>query len=663
MKRERHEGVGPVRRAAAAVALRFHADQCGQAIYIVVMYMFLLLGLLVLVINSGEKVNHKIEMQGAADSAAMTGGAWYARGLNVVSMCDVGEVQLLSTIVLCDTLETVTTPAKECIDKLSGDVPIDIRLTDADASSANNHIFLVAGNAASEKQVIYQFDDIVQAISWPKYLNYNGGVLWDCMKLLDGFSHAMILDTPRAACREAVDVATKNHADFGFMTPFWPELPIEIGVFQDFKDPMRLGTLPARFLGRPGYDSRAALRIGGFNWGVMNYRCYGSTFLDDRNTLRHISGAKGPWSYWREPFVESRPMGLLDLSGFGVLFNIVSSMKFEMLFGSAEDQASLRKWDYGYDTAKGLSEGEIRRTWWESVGFDARYVEDEERKPFPPPTGEWTAKKWGINAPYLYPSTRTYPNPSPWPPDPRSNPWPSLTGYTRATQPYEGADPRRNVWYRVDRHRTPLYPELGIFAPHPPVRDDGSKWPYTDAEMKTYWHISMRRFNGAELAPDTALHRTYMPSLGEAPDIAPVFFTDQGVNLVENIEGPNGKFTFNGYAYRAAKATNWVQRFINPNPSEAVVCYAQSRVYNPASWDLFTQAWKVKLMRAQASYSDSYRWGEMLSELKKGIPSKAAQAVDDLDLDNNKQLDNKHVKPVLDTVSAHTPAFVQEVTH
>jgi hypothetical protein len=634
-------------------AARFHTHQDGQAIYIVVIYMFLLLGLLVLVISSGEKLNHKIQMQGAADSAAMTGGAWYARGLNVAAMCDVGELQMLSTIVLCDTLETVTPPAKECIDKLGKDVEIDLRLTDRYASSANHHLFLVAGNAAAERQVIHQFADIVQAIQWPKYLDYNGGVLWDCMKLLDGFSHAMILDTPRAASREASDIAKQNHAEFGFMTPFWPALPVEIGTFQDFKDPMRLGQMPQRFLGRPGYPTQASLRIGGFRWGTMNYVCYGSTYLDDSsNTLRYLSGAKGPWSYWREPFVEARPMGLLDLSGFGVLFNVVSSMKFEMLFGSAEDQASLRNWEYDYDTAKGKSRDEIQRTWWEDVSFDARYVEDEEREPFPPPSaGDWTAKKWGINKDQLHANTRMYRGEG-------RNPWPSMTGYTRATQGYEGADPRRSVWYRVDHRRHYHYPQLGIFAPHPPQRPDGSPWPYAANEYKTYYRISMRRFNGAELTPDTTLHRNYMPALGEDPDIAPVFFTENGENLVDNIEK---YFTFNGYAYRSAKATSWVQRFINPNPVEgqdgapALVCYAQARVYNPASWDLFTQAWKVKLMRAEASYSESNRWGEMLGELNKGIPSQAAQAVEDLT--------PERVKPVIDTVRAYTPDFVKEVTH
>ena len=628
-------------------AARFHAHQGGQAIYIVVMYMFLLLGLLLLVINSGEKVNHKIEMQGAADSVATTGAAWYARGLNVASMCNVAELQLLSTINLCDTLETVTPAAVENIDKLRKDMPIDIRLTDPNASSPDGNIFLVAGNAATEQQAIHQFADIVQAITgsaggWGKYLNYSGGVLWDCMTLMDGFSRAMIRDTPRAACREAADIAKKNHADFGFMTPYWPELPIEIGVFQDFKDPMRLGKMPANYGGR---------RIDGFGWRVMDYEGYGSTFLDANNILRRIRGQMGPWSFWREPFVESRPLGLLDLSGFGDLFNAVSSMKFEMLFGSAQDQASLRSWEYDYDTARGKPRSEIRRTWWEEVSFDARYVEDEERRPWPPPpTGDWTPKKWGVNAPHLYPRTQVYPGTSPWPRNPWADPWRrDIDSYTRATQPYEGADPRRSVWYRVDRRRSWRYPELGIPAPpHPPPYTEDEKNLYT----KTYWQIRMVRFNGAELAPDTTLHRNYMPPLGEDPDVAPVFFTDQGVNLVENIEG---RFTVNGYAYRSATAKNWAQRFINPNPTKSVVCYAQARVYNPVGWDLFTQDWKVKLMRAQASYTESNRWGQMLQELNKGIPSQASQVVDGLTPEN--------VKPVIDTVSAYTSNFVKEVTH
>jgi hypothetical protein len=423
------------------------------------------------------------------------------------------------------------------------------------------------------------------------------------------------------------------------MTPFWPELPIEIGVFQDFKDPMRLGRMPQRLGGR---------RINAFS-RVLGYVGYGSTYLDNQNILRHISGQMGPWSYWREPFVESRPMGLFDLSGFGTLFNVVSSMKFEMLFGDPNDQASLHKWEYDYDAAHGKSWADIQRTWWESVSFDARYVDDEETKAFPPPeSGEWTAKKWEMTN--LYPHTSMIRGQG-------HNPWPTdLGSYTRATQSYDGADPYRDVWYKVSRRRTAQYPQLGIFAPHPPVHEDGSKWPYTDAEMRTYWHVSMRRFNGAELTPDTTLHRNYMPPLGEDPDIGPTFLTDEGDNLVANIES---RFTFNGYAYRDARAKNWAQRFINPNPTEAVVCYAQARVSNPVSWDLFTQAWRVKLMRTQASYSGNDRWAEMLQELNKGVPSQAVEAASQVGVD----LDSKHIKPVLQTVESYTSDFVKEVTH
>jgi hypothetical protein len=428
-------------------------------------------------------------------------------------------------------------------------------------------------------------------------------------------------------------------------------------VFQDFKDPMRLGKMPQRYGGR---------RINGFGHGVMDYVGYGSTFLDANNILRRIRGQMGPWSFWREPFVESRPMGLFDLSGFGDLFDAVSSMKFEMLFGNAEDQASLRGWSYNYDEAK--QSGEIRRTWWESVSFNARYADNEEQEPFPPPaSGAWTARKWGVNSrdsdTYgLIPSTSTVPNPSPWPPDPRRGKWPNLTGYTRATEGYQGADARGNVWYRLQlQHCDPdrygeLYQRLGIpKPPHPP--------PYTAAEKQAYkyvyWRVTMLRFNGAELAPDTTLHRQYMPPLGETPDIGPTFLTPDGDNTTDCIEGPTGRFTFNGYAYRASKATNWTQRFINPNPTEAVVCYAQARVYNPASWDLFTQAWRVKLMRTQASYDDTAnRWALMLQQLN-GIPSQAVQAASQVGV----TLDAGHVKPVRETLESYTADFVKEVTH
>jgi len=145
-----------IARARAALG-HLHGCERGQAIYVMILFFFLLAGLLFLVLTSGEKLNHKVQMQSAADSATATGAAWFARGLNVISMCNVAETQLLSLIVLLDTLETVTPPAGECIDdlvenigssKAGRDIPIDDRISE----------WLAVGNAASEQRIIRKLD-------------------------------------------------------------------------------------------------------------------------------------------------------------------------------------------------------------------------------------------------------------------------------------------------------------------------------------------------------------------------------------------------------------------------------------------------------------------------------------------------------------------------
>ena len=594
----------------AAFVRRFHRCQRGQAIYLVVVFLFLLAGLLFLVLNSGEQLNHKIQMQSAADAVTASGAAWFARGLNVVSMCNVTETQLLSLIVLLDTLETVVPPARECIDDLvanlgstphHGDVPIDDRI-----------IWLAVGNARSEQAIVRRFEDIVRAIPFAKFCRYDSGILWQCAKLMDGFSHAMAKAVPVASTREAMDVARRNGAEFGFCLPLWPELPVRDGLFEDFRYPMRDGRLPPN----PTAGGRRGRRgevIGGFAY-VMDYRGYRGQVM-------------GPWSWWREPFTRTHPMGLFDLSRFSVLFAIVSDMKFEMLFGSTEDEVTLRQWEMDYDKAKQLPPENILRAWWESVSFDAKY-------PFP--TASFFSNIELRHEKEPLPRTRRYADMS----------RPDLSGYTRATQSYEGTDPRHAVWYRVQKRETAHYPQLGIYAPHPPIYPDGSRWPYTESEMQTYYRVTLYRFNGAELEKDEHLHRDYLPPAGQTPGFAPVLL-DHSIadNLTDHIRQ---RFTFNGFAYRSGAASAWTERFTNPNPIEKTVAYAQARVHARWSWDLFTQNWKVKLVRTD-------KWSELVDELDRPPPAGAGEVAS--------KLTAERLEPVRKMLQGYDDAFVREVAH
>ena len=629
---ESHKGRGG---AVADRFARFHRCEGGQAIYVVVLFLFLLAGLLFLILNGGDQINRKVQMQSAADEVTATGATWFARGLNIICAANVTETHLLSLINLLDTLETVVPPAQECIDQLvqnigsskaGRDIPIDPRLS----------AWLVVGNAASEQQIMRQFGDIMSKVNWPDYLTYESGVLWECAKLMDGFSHAMWHETPKVVQREAMDVAKKNGADFGFVLPLWPELPVLDGKFRDFEEPMWVAQMPwdGNDAEPPCVDCLSLDHPP--CWRHRNRRVPTPTITGFTRLMGYVGydgQGCGPWQYWREPFTASRPMGLFDISRFSVMFRVVSAHKFSMLFGNQDDQFTCRHWEMDYDKAKGIPSDEIRNAWWEVGSFDARYPYNEAKEPFPLPAGG----AWGaLRSPSIVnPSTRTFSD--------MDNP--DLSMYRRGTQAWEGADPREAVWFRCEKRTTPHYPQLGIFAPHPPLYPDGTTWPYTPAEMRTYWHVTLWRFNGVEKDTDDTLHRRYMPPDGQAP-LSPISFDPQTGDLYEvNIRT---RFTFNGFAYRSGAVKEWAKRFINPNPVEDTVAYAQARVYNRYSWDLFTQHFKFKLVRAD-------RWKELIPELDKQPPAGGGAIAAALTPEN--------LKPVRQNLEGWGEEFVKEVTH
>jgi hypothetical protein len=609
---------GPARRLgrrAQAGLGRFHREERAQVIFVVVLFFFLMAGLVFLVLNSGQKLNQKVQMQHAADAVATTGAAWYARGLNVVAMCNVVDTQLLSLIVLLDSLETVVPPATECINDLASnlggskaghDMPIDDRISE----------WLAVGNARDEQQIIQQLGRVVAEVDWPDYLQYDNGVLWECTKLMDGFMHAMRDVTPVAAQREAIDVADENGAEFGFVLPLWPALPVQDGRFEDFENPMRTGRMP------PPWERKV---IGGFAH-VMHYRGYYPDYMYRGEIQHHRGPVMGPWSYWREPFTATRPMGLLDISRFSVLFNLVSSRKLEMMFGQADSQVSLRNWEMQYDRAKELDPDDVIRAWWDHVSFDARYE-------FPEPSFFNNIDLRHHHRPTV--RTRAYQNMES----------PSLTGYTRATRNYEGTCPRLAVFYRVRERKTAHYPQLGIFAPHPPIRPDGSRWPYSEAEKQIYYHVDVWRFNGAELDTDESLHRRYLPPAGAQPCAPIVFDRTAGDHTWDTV---NEYFTFNGFAYVPGEVREWSAKFANPNPIDKLIGYAQARVYARYSWDLFTQHWKVKLVRTD-------RWKHLLGELQGGAPAGGGQVA--------AELTQERLEPVARLIQYYDEAFVREFTH
>ena len=84
---------------------RFHDHRDGQISMLTVFGAVALAGLLGLVMTTGDQVGQKIQMQNSVDAAALSGGAWIARGLNVTSAFNLMQTQLAGGAILLRGLD------------------------------------------------------------------------------------------------------------------------------------------------------------------------------------------------------------------------------------------------------------------------------------------------------------------------------------------------------------------------------------------------------------------------------------------------------------------------------------------------------------------------------------------------------------------------------
>ena len=87
---------------------RLHEDRGGQAIVFVALVLFVLICFFALTINVGHRITGKVEMQNAADAAVMSGAIWHARGLNLISVMNVGMTECFALIIMFKAFDTIT---------------------------------------------------------------------------------------------------------------------------------------------------------------------------------------------------------------------------------------------------------------------------------------------------------------------------------------------------------------------------------------------------------------------------------------------------------------------------------------------------------------------------------------------------------------------------
>jgi hypothetical protein len=622
-------------RAFLSACRRFHRDEGGQAIFLGVFYFALLAGLTFLVVNSGHKANNKIQLQNTADAVVGSGASWCARTLNTVSMCNVTQTQLFSTIVLLDTMEEVGPPAQRIIDDLisnigssahGSDVPLEPSLKD----------WLIVNNAAEEQSMVRRLNQLIADIPVSQYCKYDSGTLWQCAYVLNELKTQMVDVAPTMIQNQAMAVGDLNNAESAFVLPFYPELPIrEIdnsgASFRLFRVPMEFGRrVYTTGGGNPSYPptTRSVRRhrpIAGYYY-LMGYAWHG---------WYGRSGSRSPLDFMRDPITTPSPMGLLELSRYSVLFRVVSDKKVNMLFGGPNEKACLEPtnrietYDELVDYVSKNGREAVIRTYWTHLSFASLYEYDtpqfrnQSNRRYPAYPQERLS---------IYDGYRPAPN-----------------GYTRATTQTQGADPRHDLWFRSQLSRTPYFPQLGILPDHGP--------PWDESDMQDYYRNSLWRFDGADVGEERDLKRDYLPPVGSPPRMAPIELRhDTGRKTRDNVFQ---HFTLVGFAADPGVSMAWPSVFVNPVPTnDKLICYAQAEVYNEtgnaarfandSGWDLFTQNWRYRLIRC-----DHWQWAR--DQMNAGVPSGARG--DALSLTEDQ------LGPVRTMLEMYDPEFAKWVTH
>ena len=235
-----------------------HNDQGGQTLIFIAIVMFALVCFFALVINVGDRVTAKVEMQNAADAAVMAGGIWNARGMNMISILNVGMTECLAFIIFFKAFDKTYIATKVAIklNKMAAEVMIAIgNLPYCQAIKIAGEIWKKCLELIEKTslKIAEQMNKIMK-----KLTKKNSG-LWKVMKVLQGFEKVIKHSTPIFGAYEANRIAELNGADplvdvagFSYTGIFFPTdpvsgLPVKKGVFKDL--------CPPTISGGPGYKN------------------------------------------------------------------------------------------------------------------------------------------------------------------------------------------------------------------------------------------------------------------------------------------------------------------------------------------------------------------------------------------------------------------------
>jgi hypothetical protein len=637
---------------------RLHRDEEGQVMWFFSMTILALVVLAVAVANTGRQIARKIEMQNSADASAVSSAVWVARGMNVISMDNVGMTESLGLIANLRAMH-VAWQVNEAV--LVAEYYVASAMIDSIFLAPAGIVLMIGVGIGWIPTCGVEFADTFGACSPPSGIHTSGddegnlealahptsGKLWDLMRTLEALSTAMKTVSPALAFAEAYNVGTENitHADpqemrIALLMPSFGNgnlpgdpanpkaiqggygLPVEKGDFNELCQPTKEGTL----------RSAQATAVRKYGYSALRYsNMFGQVYDQE---------GEGPFEKYKYTFNKIWwPSVVTMMPEF--IYKGLADLSFATLCGGEvpvlpEIEKRLPKLDEARNTPRA-----------HKFRFLNTFVQTNYTRPSRDP---WCDTK-PTNTECFEPTNKQDVKD-------QMDELRRQMGDTSKSTSVDDVRGRQNginvkpvfdppidnssfrAWItEIDDKRWPDYRNCG---PRGPVVSDTGEWcrlPNTDTFEKIhvqckkncpnnnpmpgqqpttppgppeYLYFDERIVFQYAVVSESIEGKTKGLSSASGQKPQPMHITLGDGNLADHpdqLKTAVERMQFLAVAYRGTSAKPWWSDvkvtvdgrtnpvFQNPN-SLGILTYAQSQVYNPTSWDLYTQNWHAKLVPA-----------------------------------------------------------------
>ena len=568
------------------------ARQRGAILVIALLGMVLLAAMVFYVFNVGRHVASRVEVQNAADNAAISGAGWMARSFNTVAMNNVEMSRLIALAGIMDTLP-------QAVDYTLKDTYSILEAIDAQVQRGvgQDGQWLIPA-LIEARQTFERQRDILTPLQ--QLFNESGydiatmttfagpegqrGELWRSFEALGALNEATMVDLGNLAQQNAFRGAQISQREGGksaggLLLPWKPSVPWSTGSFDDFRAPVIDGLLPEdqddKTTNRGPFDT-----LFGF-WQIRSTATRRDIEVDVEEDYSLTSWAPNPPT---QEVVEREPTGY---STWGSYTHMRANL---MSLGVHPTDGVSRQWERALDRASDADEHPLVPSLWaRRVGF----LSDSK-----------------INFAYPNAAQSVAVHDPVW-----------INDYEGAQAILEAGEPRiiygRYLMFEFSRDEYQrgtstvptldawylLWPRDQPLTPPSLIKIDDHVWRDERVENRrdaagTFYQRRYYRyyvFMGANVGPEAEVRNPYNfdgSDRGSLP--GPINFTPDQFPPDEATRRES--LTFLGIAHQPKEAAFWASAFDGNRADEKLVAIAQAEVFNNHSWDLWTQMWQSQLV-------------------------------------------------------------------